>query len=60
VYEALGEEIFESAPQQEKMLDCIVTDLVRKEGMEALTPERLEGINEMVTIYLWDRVLASS
>jgi hypothetical protein len=36
------------------MLDAMVNDVLRKDGIEALTPARIEGIKEMLTIYLWD------
>jgi hypothetical protein len=36
------------------MLDAMVNEVLRKDGIEALTPARIEGIKEMVTIYLWD------
>jgi hypothetical protein len=41
------------APQQINMTNSAINRVIDKEGMEALTIPRLEGIHELVTVHLW-------
>ena len=41
------------APQQINMTNGAINRVIDKEGMEALTIPRLEGIHELVTVHLW-------
>ncbi len=41
------------APQQRRMVDNAIARVSNKDGVEALTLDRLEGIKELVTQHLW-------
>jgi hypothetical protein len=41
------------APQQINLTNNAIYRVIDKEGMEALTIPRLEGIHELVTVHLW-------
>jgi hypothetical protein len=48
------------APQQENLIDAAIHRVVQKEGHEALTVDRLEGIKELVTQHLWSSALTEA
>lgn len=41
------------APQQRTLTDNAINRVLNKDGVEALTLDRLEGIKELVTQHLW-------
>jgi hypothetical protein len=45
------------APQQETLTDNAINRILNKDGPEALTVDRLEGIKELVTQHLWSPAL---
>ncbi len=41
------------APQQRRMVDNAIARVANKDGLDAVTIDRLEGIKELVTQHLW-------
>jgi len=48
------------APQQRMLTDNAINRVLNKEGLEALTVARLEGIKELVTQHLWSDALTTA
>lgn len=48
------------APQQRKLTDNAINRVLEKDGPEALTLDRLEGIKELVTQHLWSPALTAA
>jgi hypothetical protein len=48
------------APQQETLADNAIERVLRKDGPDALTVDRLEGIKELVTQHLWSSGLTAA
>jgi hypothetical protein len=48
------------APQQERLVNAAIHRVVEKEGHDALTLPRLEGIKELVTQHLWSPALSEA
>lgn len=48
------------APQQRTLTDNAINRVLNKEGPEALTADRLEGIKELVTQHLWSSALTEA
>ena len=61
VRQVFSEQEFESlAPQQRALLDSAIQRVADKEGLDALTVPRLEGIKELVTQHLWSPELTNA
>jgi hypothetical protein len=61
VRQVFSQEEFESlAPQQRTLLDNAIQRVADKEGLDALTVPRLEGIKELVTQHLWSPALSEA
>ena len=48
------------APQQETLADNAIDRVLKKDGPQALTVERLQGIKELVTQHLWSGALTEA
>lgn len=48
------------APQQRTLTDNAINRVLNKDGPEALTVPRLEGIKELVTQHLWSDALTEA
>lgn len=54
VRQVFSQEEFDSlAPQQRTLLDNAILRVANKDGLDAVTVDRLEGIKELVTQHLW-------
>jgi hypothetical protein len=61
VKQVFSQEEFESLAQQQRtLLDNAIQRVADKEGLEALTVPRLEGIKELVTQHLWSPALSEA
>ena len=61
VRQVFSQDEFDSlAPQQRTLLDNASQRVANKDGLEALTVERLEGIKELVTQHLWSGALTEA